>query len=398
MRLPARIWFRRLHLVLGLSLGVVLAAVAGSGAALVFRDEIRALDPVARQLENVWDGKDDMGFSAARDHARAHRPDHTLQILRFPTKAFPYYEADYQDPAGERFTDSLRFHPATGARLPIAESPVLKWIEHFHVNLQLGDLGAFLVRWCTLLFSLVLLTGLYLWWPGLKPRLWFAIRKGKLRLWDAHRVLGFASTIPLLLMLVSGVVFAFPAARQAVFFATFSEPPDSAGVDLNALKSAPPPSGNVADVSDEALLAAARDLTSADAFVFYITFPLAPDETRQVRLQRGYTPFPYGEVHRIYFDRHTGAVLGQLLPDDSLASQYLASVNSELHYGTIGGLFTKILWFAACALVPFFAITGVLLWRRRSRRRRSTNSFPINNPKAKTPGWGKPDSGAAGGA
>ena len=206
MRLPARIWFRRLHLVLGLTLGLVLAAVAGSGAALVFRDEIRALDPVARHLEGVWDGKDDMGFSAA------------------------------------------------------------------------------------------------------------------------------------------------------------------------------------------------RDLTSVDAFVFYITFPLAPDETRQVRLQRGYTPYPYGEMHRIYFDRYTGAIVGHLLPDDSLASHYLASVNSELHYGTIGGLFTKILWFIACALVPFFSITGVLLWRRRVRRRRSTNSFSINNPKAKTAGWRIPDDGAKEGA
>jgi len=62
------------------------------------------------------------------------------------------------------------------------------------------------------------------------------------------------------------------------------------------------------------------------------------------------------------------------------------------------GLFTKTLWFTACALVPFFAITGVLLWRRRIRRRRLTNSFPINNPKAKTPGRGKPYAGAAGGA
>jgi len=86
--------------------------------------------------------------------------------------------------------------------------------------------------------------------------------------------------------------------------------------------------------------------------------PVALDEARQVRLQRGFSPFPFGEVHRVYFDRYSGEILGHLRPDTSLASRYLAQLNSELHYGTIGGATTKILWFAACALVPFFAVTA----------------------------------------
>jgi uncharacterized iron-regulated membrane protein len=56
-------------------------------------------------------------------------------------------------------------------------------------------------------------------------------------------------------------------------------------------------------------------------------------------------------------------------------------------------LFTKILWFTACALVPFFAVTGVILWRHRIRRRRS-----FKKPEAETPGWGNLDTGVAAGA
>lgn len=369
MRLPARIWFRNLHLVLGLVLGAVLVAVAGSGAALVFRDDIQALDPAVREAEAAWDGRGDIGFAEARDHARALRPDHTLQILWFPNEARPYYEAAFRAPDGERYSGTFRFQPATGADLPIPHSPILDWITTLHVNLHLGEAGKFLVSWSTLLFSLVLFSGLYLWWPGLKPHLWLIIRKGKLRLWDAHRVLGFVSTVPLLLMLVSGLVFAFPAARQAVYLATFSQPPDSAGVDLNSLKSDPPPPGHLADVSDETLLSSARELSPPDAFVFYLTFPVEPDEARQVRLQRGYDPFPFGEVHRVYFDRHSGKVLSHLRPDKSVADHYLSTTNAALHFGTIGGIFTKVLWFVTTALVPFFAVSGILLWRRRARSR-----------------------------
>ncbi len=370
MRLPARLWLRRLHLVLGLTLGTVLAAVAGSGAALVFRDEIRSLDPAIRAQAEGWDGQTDMGFVAARDLARAARPDHTLQILWFPNPgARPYYEAAYQAPDGTRFTATFRFHPATGVELARPTSPALDWLTTFHVNLHLGDFGAWLVSWSTLLFSLVLLSGLYLWWPGHKPRLWLAIRKGKLRLWDAHRVLGFAAAIPLVLMTLSGLVFAFPAARSAVYHLTFSGPPDQAVLDRSALRSTPPTdlaAPPPPEAADESLLARARELSPADAFVFYLTFPAVPEEARQVRLQRGYSPFPYGEMHRVYFDQFSGALISHDRPDAGLAARYLGTINSALHFGTIGGLPTKILWFAACALVPFFAVTGVLLWRRRA--------------------------------
>jgi len=52
---------------------------------------------------------------------------------------------------------------------------------------------------------------------------------------------------------------------------------------------------------------------------------------------------------------------------ESFASHYLAGINNDLHYGTIVCLPTQILWFIACALVPFCAVTGFLLWRRRRR-------------------------------
>jgi uncharacterized iron-regulated membrane protein len=372
MRLPARLWFRRLHLVLGLALGAVLVCVAGSGAALVFRDEIRGLSPADRVAPDSPELASAMGFAAARDLARAARPGHELQILWFPNEARPYYEAAYRTPDGAEFAVTHRFHPVTGESLPLAESPILDWIEHFHVDLHLGEVGAFLVRWCTLLFALVLLSGLYLWWPGLKPLLWFAVRRGKLRLWDAHRVLGFVAAVPLLLMMFSGLVFAFPAASALVYLSTGKLPPPAATQDLYALRSTPPadPGATPApEASDEALLAAARALSPADAFLFYLTFPLAPDDHRQVRLQRGYSPFPFGEVHRVFFDQYSGAVLGHLRPADTLADRYLSATNSELHYGTLGGLATQLLWFAACALVPFFAVTGVLLWRRRASAR-----------------------------
>ncbi len=213
----------------------------------------------------------------------------------------------------------------------------------------------------------MLLSGLYLWWPGSKPHLWLAIRRGRLRLWDAHRVLGFVCIIPLLSMLVSGVVFAFPAASAAIYWLTGATPP-AAIRDPSKLKSSLREGGEGVDASDEALLASAIELSPADSFIFYITFPTKPDNARQVRLQRGYDPVPYGEVHRIYFDRYTGEVLSHMKPDDGLASRYISTLNSQLHFGTLLGPANQILWMIASGLVPFFAVSGIVLWRCRARR------------------------------
>jgi len=44
--------------------------------------------------------------------------------------------------------------------------------------------------------------------------------------------------------------------------------------------------------------------------------------------------------------------------------------NSILHFGTFGGIPSMILWTFIPLLVPFFALTGIFLWRRRTRGRR----------------------------
>jgi uncharacterized iron-regulated membrane protein len=360
-----RRWLRRTHLVLGLAVGAVLVIVAVTGALLVFRAEIEAGAQPA-SAAGTWDGVSDIGFAAARDRAVAQHPEARLQMLWFPNRARPYYEAAYA--VGEKgFAVYARFHPATGEPLPFHRLGWLSWITTLHVNLHLGEFGAWLVAWSTLLFGVILASGLWLWWPGWKPHLWFAIRQGKLRLWDSHRVLGFISAIPLLLIALTGLVWAFPGqVKPLIHWATFSSAPAADAVPPARRKSTVPPM-QVTQATDEQLLAAARARVPADSFVFYLTYPQRPDDARQVRLQRGYTPWPYGEVHRLYFDRYSGALLGEVRPGDSLADRFITTWNSALHFGTWGGVPSMILWTAVTLAVPFFSVSGVLLWRRRRR-------------------------------
>lgn len=362
----ARRWLRRAHLALALACGLVLVAVAGSGTLIAFRDQLRA----APALSPPWDGTDGIGFAAARDRARAERPDHQLQILWFPTRARPWYEAAFAQ--GERrFIGDLRLHPHDGSVLPGApDGDWLETVETFHVNLLLGDTGAWITRFGTLLALPLVLTGVVLWWPGWRPRLWFALRRGRgLLAFDLHRVVGVVATPVLLVLIVTGLVWSFPAQTRVLAHLLSGRLPPAAAPDPFAARSSPPVGTPATDVADEVLLAEAVRRAPADAIPFYITFPIQPDEARQVRLQQGYEPWPYGTVYRYFYDRYDGSLIGAVdertLPP---AERFLERWTAPLHFGTWGGWPTLGLWAAVSATPVLLAITGSILWRRRKMR------------------------------
>lgn len=83
-----------------------------------------------------------------------------------------------------------------------------------------------------LAFLVLVLTGLWLWWPkswtwtAFKQVLWF--RRGlspKARDFNWHNVLGIWSAVPLALIVTSGAVISFPWASNLVYRAVGEEPP-----------------------------------------------------------------------------------------------------------------------------------------------------------------------------
>jgi len=372
LRPATRRWLRRVHLALALAVGLLFAAIAVSGSFITFRHEIDAwLHPPAE-----WHGED-MGFEAARAQALAARPDMQMQILWVPNRAKPFYEAAYFDGV-EAFTGYYRFHPADGRELPLPDQTFMEWMTAFHVDLHLGEFGRWLVGHATLLALFLVLSGVVLWWPGWKPKFWFELRRrGGLLVFDLHRVLGLVATPVLLLCIVTGLAWAFPnAARTLVWGATGRSVPAEASVLPYERPSVPPPAGRaVTEVSDEALLADARERAPEDAFVFYITYPIEADENRQVRMQRGYEPYPLGEIYRYYYDRYSGELLGAEDPRlTPTPDAFLTEWTDPLHYGTWGGIATQVLYLLATLVPALLAVTGLKLWRRRRRRAATTRT------------------------
>jgi uncharacterized iron-regulated membrane protein len=351
-----------------MAVGLLLVAIAGSGSILVFRHEL-APTPDVR-----WDGAVDIGWAAARDRAIAARPDGRLQILWFPTEARPWYEAAYRV-GDEEFAAPLRLHPTDGRELPPAPSGgLLAWIEQFHIDLQLGDAGAWLVRHATLLSVVLLISGIVLWWPGWRPHMWLVLRRGRgLLAFDLHRVVGLLAAPVLLLMALTGLVWAFPDAASTVAHTAVLRAPPPGPADPYAARSHSPAGP---DATDADLLADARRRAPEGAFVFYLTYPQADDDHRQVRMQRGYEPWPFGEVYRYFYDRRNGSLLSAVDPRlQSAPDAFLERWSGPLHFGTVGGWPLMVVYLLAGLVPALLAVTGIILWRRRRRWTRAPDTF-----------------------
>jgi uncharacterized iron-regulated membrane protein len=95
--------------------------------------------------------------------------------------------------------------------------------------------GRKITGYSNLAFLVLVLTGMYLWWPrslrwnAFKPVLWFRRRLSpKAREFNWHNVIGIWSAVPLAVVVASGAVISFPWASDLVYRAAGEAPPPRA--------------------------------------------------------------------------------------------------------------------------------------------------------------------------
>lgn len=225
----------QVHLWLGIGLGLYVVMMSVTGSALVAR----------RQLTRHWipdaiatEGRARLDSVQLRQRAALALPGYSLVTLSepppprrpaFPHDAPPYAPGSVAAPAeavfvrgGQRVVH--RFDPFTGRDLgelmPAPFRAYLKVVD-LHNDLLGGRVGRYVNGMAAIATTLLLLTGLVIWWPA-RLRQWPAsvsIRRGapwrtQLREW--HNVLGIWPFLLLLLWSLSGIYFAFPEPFEAL--------------------------------------------------------------------------------------------------------------------------------------------------------------------------------------
>ena len=228
---PVLFWF---HLSIGISAGTFLFVIALTGVLLAFRPQVTAFAERAQlHVELPADGSVRMSLDPLAAKILEESPEAlvtglTLSAEPGSTVAFNLGrdKVVYIDPY--RGTVLGTGAPRTRAFFQTVES-LHRWFGFQGVGREAAKQVKGAV---TLMFGLMILSGFYLWWP----RQWsssvfrsIAIPsrslKGKQRDWNWHNAVGFWSAPWLLVIVLTGLVMAYPWANDLLYRLTGNEPP-----------------------------------------------------------------------------------------------------------------------------------------------------------------------------
>jgi uncharacterized iron-regulated membrane protein len=211
---PQSLWMRKalvqVHLWVGIGGGLYVLLISISGSAIVYR---RELGRRSRKAVIVAERDRRMGLEELQRHAQRAYPS---------WEVYGVYESKRPDQPDEVVfgNDSKRiarlFDPYTGVDLGDPRSPIarmVEWLVDLHDNLLTGASGRFVSGIGAFLVTLVSLTGVVIWWPGIKNwRRSLTVRRAKfVRFnWDLHSAMGFWCSSFLLLWGISGMCLCFP--------------------------------------------------------------------------------------------------------------------------------------------------------------------------------------------
>ena len=369
--------FRQIHLWLSVPFGLIISLICFSGAMLVFENEVMELArhelyyvkkvetvslPVDRLLEEVElmlpDSVSVTGISVFSDPERAWQVN-----LSKPRRASVYVD------------------PYTGEIKGKYERPVF-FVTMFRLHRWLLDSmkadggvfwGKMIVGVSTLLFVVVLISGIVIWWPrtrkALKNSLRISVGKGFRRFWyDLHVAGGMYALFFLLAMALTGLTWSFGWYRAGfykVFGVEVQQGGTHSGVTLRGGRGSDQPGKNVSHSSSYVCWQQV-----------YEQLALNNPGYKQITLSDGVANVSFNTFgnqrasDRYKFNPHSGEIDEVVLYKDAEKAGKIRGWIYSVHVGSWGGMLTRLLTFIAALIGATLPLTGYYLWIKRIWRKK----------------------------
>ena len=364
-----RHWWLKLHRWFALSLGWVLILCGLSGALLVvaqpldrwahpqlFKAQTAAalgtvpvdapLQPILQRLQAQFPAKAKFTFRPAVS------PGDTLEVR----VAGPWKGSLYLDPATG--LEQGRRGASEGA---------FNLLFKLHSSLLLQAFGKTALAVVALIYTLLLLTGLILWWPKkwppiLKPEL----RKGLMRaLFDLHRMGGAVLGVLILVSVCTGAYMAWRPLGGVINLATGSETFVPPPLPANRAATAPLQSLDVLAQNARQVWPGAR--------LAVLPVPTSSQQLLRLRMWVPGEPHPFG-VSAIWMDPVTGKVQAARRWNELDPGTGAVAVLFPLHAGKLGGVLHELVMVLIGLALGGLGISGLWLWWRRRQIRRQAEA------------------------
>ncbi len=362
--------FGKLHLWLGIITGPVIFILGVTGAIYCFAPELQDLQP----------------YRCVEEENKAFLPPSKIKLIaeaRLPGKSPQriYYAA--RDRAvmvlfskKDAYTYSVFINPYNGAVLKVRNNDrdFLSVVLQIHRTLLI-PYGHEIIRWSTVIFIFMLISGLILWMPRKKRN----IKQGFKIMWNAgpkrlnydlHKVLGFYITWMVIFTALTGLMFAFENFASFVYRQT--------GFENSIVQNKPPVTDTTLKGNDNLN---AIDLVwhqiTPDLYKKYsaamFVLPALPNAPILLRANPDKQAL-YKTDFR-YFDQFSGneikgAYVWGKFSDARTTADYIKRMNYDIHTGAIFGLPGRIALFFVALIVASLPVTGFYFWWGRKVKRK----------------------------
>ncbi|MCT2408426.1 PepSY domain-containing protein [Chryseobacterium antibioticum] len=379
-----RKWSAKLHLWLGLSVGIIVFIVSLTGTLYVFKDEIQnSLRKEAMYVQKP--SASPLSIAVLKEKVSLELnekyPLSAVEISLDKNRSyrFSYYEKNKK---GWNYFEEVKINKLVyvdqynGKILAVYDEKysffnILKFI-HWSLLLN-SEWGKYVVGIPTVIFIFMLITGIVLWWPknkkARKGRFWFSwenVKTWKRKNYDLHNVLGFYASFFALVISMTGIYFAYPYVKNAFNFTL------SGSTELPKEKEIKSPDslvGKNASVYDLTAQETRKMYPSSSSF----RIPLNGKNKKGKELKNIPVTI-YGEEGRfsernaLIFDKYSGKLLAEKPHQKLSNAEKYANANYDIHTGSYFGLFGKILWFITGLICTSLPVTGFLVWWGKQKK------------------------------
>jgi uncharacterized iron-regulated membrane protein len=244
---------------------------------------------------------------------------------------------------------------------------------HFYLWLP-HEIGQTVVASATLVFLILLLSGLFLWYPknknATKQRFWFQWKKGtkwKRKNYDLHNITGFYTLSIALIFVITGLVWGFQWFAYSYYTVL--------GGEKSLVYEDPISSKNKIQVSkplDKIWILMQKEYPQAKSIEMH------PPENDSTAIAANANPEEgtYWKTDYRYFDQYTleekevTHIYGKY--KDAVTSDKLMRLNYDIHTGAVFGLAGKIFAFLISLLIASLPISGFYIWWGRNKKKKNT--------------------------
>ena len=380
---------RNIHLWLGLSIGLLVFIISITGAIYAFQEEITNAfrkDAIYNSETNI-EHKKTLSIAVLEKKVNAYtnekHPIHWVNIANNKNINYIFYYYETNPNAWNYFDEyiiykSVYVNPFTGAIEGVYDEKnsffnIVKFI-HWSFLLK-GEWGTYVVGIPTLIFVIMLITGIILWWPknkkARKQRFWFQwknVKNWRRKNYDLHSILGFYASFIALIAATTGLFYAFYFVQALLYF-TFSGG-ETTIPNFDQYKTTEPIESRNAHTLDK--VASKVEECYPDAYGYSIDLGhqhLDDHEHPNFSVFIKQLSYSYHKNHSIIFDENSGEMLHNYSHDEKNFGEKVVAANYDIHVGSILGIWGKILAFIGSLVCASLPVTGFLVWWGRKNKK-----------------------------